>query len=91
MAATFFDYAWRRAVNVSGTAIRASEEHPILVEGFQYTLKVGDVVEVWFFITNVMDFRTLPGFDDTESQIPYHHDNNKSFVLDSEQCPDESP
>jgi len=50
---------------------------------------------IWFFITNVMDFRTLPGFekgtaptgsDDPDLQIPYHVGGEEDFELDSEDC-----
>lgn len=86
-----YDFAWRRAVNVSGTDIRASKEQPVLVEGFQYTIVTGDTIEIWFFITNVMDFRALPGFDEgsdatDDAQAPYHEGGETDFKLDGRTC-----
>lgn len=96
----FVDFAWRRAINCSGTDIRASQEQPVLVSGFQYTVTTdGGQKEIWFVITNVFDLRSLPGFavgeaptgvDDPNLQIPYHSGGSEKFEMESGPCEEES-
>jgi len=76
------------AYNFSKTTIRASSTEPVLVTGI--TKKIGDS-EV-FVITNVMDFRALPGYAEgtaavvADTQIPHHIGGSEDFKLDAEEC-----
>ncbi len=88
-----YDFAWRRAINVSGTDIRASRDQPVLVEGFQYTIVQNEVANVWFFITNVMDLRVTPGFvkgsDQIEdAQAAFHRGGDNTFEMGRNECED---
>jgi len=87
--------SWRAAVNISGTDIRASADMPVTCGGFLQELGIGDNTYELFVITNVMDFRALPGFikgsvpggtDDPNLQIPYHSGGAEDFELDSADC-----
>lgn len=82
-------------INLSKTDIRASKAEPVLVTGFRYSLLIEGTRHEWFVISNVMDFRALPGFlkgdepvstDDPDLQIPYHSGGDNSFTLDSTDC-----
>lgn len=95
MSDPFFDFAWRRAANGSKTNVRASEEEPILVFGFQYTIINEGVAEIWFCITNVFDLRALPDFekgtaptgeDDPDLLVPYSSGGGTDFKLGSKSC-----
>lgn len=87
-------WAWRRGVNRSKTDIRASASEPILVTGYEQVIVQGSTYRL-FIITDVMDFRALPGFevgtaptgdDDPDLQIPYHSGGENHFKLDSQDC-----
>jgi hypothetical protein len=87
-------WAWRRCVNRSKTDIRASAAEPILVAGYEQVIRQGSTYR-FFIITDVMDFRSLPGFvvgdaptgaDDPDLQIPYHSGGNTDFEMSSEDC-----
>jgi len=88
-------WAWRRGVNRSKTDIRASDDEPILVAGYEQTIRQDDSRYRLFIITDVMDFRAIPGFevgtapadaDDADLQIPYHSGGNTNFEMSSEDC-----
>lgn len=88
-------WAWRKAVNRSKTDIRASSDEPVFVAGQEKTIRQGGLTYRWFIITDVMDFRALPGFvvgsaptgdDDPDLQIPFHRGGNTDFELNSEDC-----
>ena len=83
----------RTPVNFSGTTLRASEDEPILVSGHMVRVFGSDdegvnietqkYVEVLFYISNVMDFRSLPGYEkgttDADAQAPYHPGESEEF------------
>ena len=88
-------WAWRRGVNRSKTDLRASDDEPILVAGYEQTIRQDGGLYRLFVITDVMDFRAIPGFevgttpagaDDTDLQIPYHSGGNTDFEMSSEDC-----
>ena len=91
----------RTPVNFSGTTLRASEDEPILVSGHMVRVFGADdavvnaesqkSVEVLFYISNVMDFRSLPGYEkgtdkDDDAQAPYHEGDSGEFRLGREDC-----
>ena len=96
-----YDFAWRRALNLSGTAIRGSVKDPVMVSGYQYVLTVGEGLnthkELWFIIENVFDLRSLPGFDavstpgENTSQAPFHGSGRKDFKLGRGVCAPPEP
>ena len=65
--------AVRTVLNLSKTIYRASEDEPMLVMGYEQTVKQGDDVEKLFIIPPTNDLRAFPGLDETgdTEQGPY--------------------
>lgn len=78
------------AVNVTGGRIRGSADEPVVVYGFEETVRVeveGEIEEVTrFHIVSVMDHRALMSYVKGVTQVVYHEAGQSEHVLDANEC-----